>query len=97
MFWNMNSILSLRSPQMTRIISLRIKRIKRIILQNRMICCWGEDLTDGQGRARCAGQSLKFIVLSPLHSVIEPTGRFHNDMEKESGIAERLVSSFKRG
>ena len=37
----------------------------------------------------------KFIVLSPLHSVIEPTGRFHNDMEKESGIAERLVSSFK--
>ena len=50
---------------------------------------------NGQGRARCAGESLKFIVLSPLHSVIEPTGRFHNDMEKESGIAERLVSSFR--
>ncbi len=31
-------------------------------------------------------------VLSPLRYVIEPTGRFRNEMEKESGGAERLVS-----
>ena len=28
-------------------------------------------------------------VLSPLRYVIEPTGRFRNEMEKESGRAER--------
>ena len=59
MFWNMNSILSLRSPQMTRIMSLRIKRIKRIILLNRLIYCWGEELTGGQG---CRAAVQKFTL-----------------------------------
>ena len=31
------------------------------------------------------------IILSPLCYVIEPTGRFRNEMEKESGIAERML------
>ena len=29
-------------------------------------------------------------ILSPLRYVIEPTGRFRNEMEKESGKAERM-------
>ena len=30
-------------------------------------------------------------ILSPLCYVIEPTGRFRNEMEKESGKAERMI------
>ena len=35
-----------------------------------------------------SGDALR-TVLSPLRYVIEPTGRFRNEMEKESGKAER--------